>query len=221
VLSPFYYENGHMDDLKRRWSVLAGDSPEAADAGADLLRRWSEPHRHYHATTHLAAILTAIDELTEAGEPADADAVRFAAWFHDAVYDGKPGDDEAASARVAREVLTALDRPAALVDEVERLVLLTAGHDPAPGDTNGAVLCDADLAVLAGTPAQYAAYASAVRDDYAHVPDDAFAAGRAAVLAGLLDRPALFRTETGRSRWEELARHNLRTELVLLRASGS
>jgi predicted metal-dependent HD superfamily phosphohydrolase len=208
--------------LSGRWAALAGASPAAAEAGADLLRRWSEPHRHYHSTGHLAAVLTAIDELAaDEDAAADLDAVRFAAWFHDAVYDGKPGDDEAASARLAREVLTALDRPATLVDEVERLVLLTAGHDPAPGDTNGAVLCDADLAVLAGTPAQYAAYASAVRDDYAHVPDAAFAAGRAAVLDGLLDRPALFRTETGRSRWEEPARHNLRTELVLLRASGS
>jgi predicted metal-dependent HD superfamily phosphohydrolase len=208
-----------MEDLERRWAALAGDSAAATAAGAGLLTRWREPHRHYHSVTHLRAVLAAVDDL--AGDAADADAVRLAAWFHDAVYDGKPGEDEAASARLAREVLTALDRPAALVDEVERLVLLTAGHDPAPGDTNGAVLCDADLAVLAGSPTDYAAYAAAVRDDYAHVSDADFAAGRAAVLAGLLDRPAMFRTETGRRRWEDPARHNLETELVLLRASGS
>nr|WP_203417202.1 metal-dependent phosphohydrolase [Jiangella ureilytica] len=208
-----------MDDLERRWAALAGDSAAATAAGADLLARWREPHRQYHSATHLAAVLAAVDDL--AGDAADADAVRLAAWFHDAVYDGRPGEDEAASARLAREVLTALDRPAALVDEVERLVLLTAGHDPAPGDANGAVLCDADLAVLAGSPPDYAAYAAAVRDDYAHLSDADFAAGRAAVLAGLLDRPALFRTETGRRRWEDSARHNLETELVLLRAAGS
>ena len=219
MLFTFYYENGQMNDLERRWAALAGTSPAAAAAGADLLRRWAEPHRHYHSTGHLTHILGAVDELAAAA--ADADAVRFAAWFHDAVYDGRPGEDEAASARLARDVLTGLDRPAALADEVERLVLLTASHDPAPGDTNGAVLCDADLAVLAGPPSDYAAYASAVRDDYAHVPDADFAAGRAAVLAGLLDRPALFHTETGRRRWEDAARHNLETELVLLRASGS
>jgi predicted metal-dependent HD superfamily phosphohydrolase len=215
-----------MEDLERRWAALAGDSPAATAAGQHLLARWGEPHRHYHSAAHLAAVLAAVDELSadadaDAGDAADADAVRFAAWFHDAVYDGRPGEDEAASARLAREVLTALDRPAALVDEVERLVLLTAGHDPVAGDTNGAVLCDADLAVLAGSPADYAAYAAAVRDDYAHVSDADFAAGRAAVLAGLLDRPALFRTETGRRRWEDSARRNLETELVLLRASGS
>ena len=35
-----------------------------------------------------------------------------------------------------------------------------------PGDANGAVLCDADLAVLASPPEAYAAYASAVREEY-------------------------------------------------------
>ncbi|RIQ28156.1 HD domain-containing protein [Jiangella rhizosphaerae] len=208
-----------MEDLERRWAALAGDSPAAAEAGAQLLARWREPHRHYHSDGHLAAVLDAVDELADAAS--DPDAVRFAAWFHDAVYAGTPGEDEAASARLAREVLTGLGRPAAQVDEVERLVLLTAGHDPAPGDGNGAVLCDADLAVLAGPPSDYAAYAAAVRDDYAHVSDADFAAGRAAVLEGLLDRPALYRTETGHRRWEDPARHNLETELVLLRASGS
>ncbi|PZF81880.1 HD domain-containing protein [Jiangella anatolica] len=207
-----------MDELEARWAALAGDTAAATAAGADLLARWREGHRHYHATGHLTAVLDAVDEL--AGAASDPGAVRFAAWFHDAVYDGRPGDDEAASARLAREVLTALGWPAAQVDEVERLVLLTATHDPQAGDGNGAVLCDADLAVLAGTPSQYAAYASAVRDDYAHVSDADFAAGRAAVLARLLDRPALFHTEDGRRRWEHAARHNLETELVLLRAAA-
>lgn len=207
-----------MDDFAQRWASVAGSSPEAEAAGADLLRRWREPHRHYHSAGHLEAVLDAVDELAAAAR--DVDAVRLAAWFHDAVYDGKPGDDERASAALARSVLTELGLPAARIDEVERLVLLTIGHDPSPGDANGAVLCDADLAVLAGTPSDYAAYASAVRDDYAHVSDDDFAAGRAAVLSSLLDRPALFHTETGRRRWEGPARHNLAIELVLLRASG-
>ena len=76
------------------------------------------------------------------------------------------------------------------VDEVARLVLLTAGHDPEPGDANGAVLCDADLAVLAGPPDAYAAYASAVRAEYGHLSDEEFTAGRIAVLERLLALPA-------------------------------
>ena len=87
------------------------------------------------------------------------------------------------------------------VDEVERLVLLTAGHDPEPGDANGAVLCDADLAVLAGPPEAYAAYASAVRAEYGHLSDEEFTAGRIAVLEHLLALPALYRLPAVADEW--------------------
>ncbi|MPZ04593.1 DUF4031 domain-containing protein, partial [Micrococcus luteus] len=100
-----------------------------------------------------------------------------AAWFHDAVYVGDPaapaGQDEADSAALARDVLTdpRLAVPADVVDEVARLVLLTAAHDPAPHDAAGAVLSDADLEVLGRSPEAYARYVAAVRQDYAHVSD--------------------------------------------------
>jgi predicted metal-dependent HD superfamily phosphohydrolase len=199
-------------DLLPRWP-----GPEAIGAG--LLRRYYEPHRRYHTTEHLAAVLDGVDEL--AAEAADADAVRLAAWFHDAVYDPARGDNEERSAVLAERMLADSDLPAAAIAEVARLVRLTTTHDPREGDRNGAVLCDADLAILAADPERYAAYAAAVREEYAAVPDAAFRAGRADVLRGLLDLPALFRTRHGRERWETAARHNLETELMLLgRASG-
>ena len=69
------------------------------------------------------------------------------------------------------------------------------------------------LAIL-GAPAEvYAAYARAVRAEYAHVPDAAFAVGRGAVLTALLDRPQLFRTPRGARLWEAAARANLAAEL--------
>jgi predicted metal-dependent HD superfamily phosphohydrolase len=82
------------------------------------------------------------------------------------------------------------------------------------------VLCDADLAVLAGDPARYAAYADAVREEYAHVPDDAFRAGRAAVLSGLLAQQPLFRTPSGQASWEAAARVNVAAELAALQAGS-
>ncbi len=97
-----------------------------------------------------------------------------------------------------------------------RLVRLTAAHDPRAADRNGAVLCDADLAILAGAPDRYGAYAAAVREEHGYVDDAGFAAGRAAVLRRLLALPSLFHTPLGRDRYEERARHNLATELSLL-----
>jgi predicted metal-dependent HD superfamily phosphohydrolase len=194
-------------DLLARWP-----GPEAI--GADLLRRYAEPHRRYHTTEHLAAVLDHVDELL--AEADDADAVRQAAWFHDAVYDPSRDDNEERSAVLAERMLAETDLPAGTIAEVARLVRLTTAHDPAEGDRNGAVLSDADLAILAAPPDGYAAYAAAVREEYATVPDEVFREGRAAVLRSLLDLPALFRTAPARERWEEAARHNLRTELMLL-----
>ncbi|HEY9439070.1 MAG TPA: hypothetical protein VIS29_10550, partial [Streptomyces sp.] len=91
-----------------------------------------------------------------------------------------------------------------------------ADHDPAAGDTNGEALCDADLAVLATGPREYAEYAARVREEYGFVPDEVFRQGRANVLRQLLGLPRLFRTPHGAARWEPRARQNLTTELDLL-----
>ncbi|SEU06731.1 HD domain-containing protein [Nonomuraea wenchangensis] len=210
----------HRSDggLAAAWARLAGASPAALATGAELIARWSEPHRHYHDRAHLAAVLAAVDDL--AGDAADPDAVRLAAWFHDAVYDGHPGRDEERSAQLAQSRLPRCGVPPAVVAEVARLVRLTAAHDTlTAGDANGAVLCDADLAVLGGPTGGYAAYAAAVRREYAHVPDDLFRPARADVLRRLLAAPALYRTARGRASWEERARANMTAELAELTAA--
>ncbi|MEU8399039.1 metal-dependent phosphohydrolase [Nonomuraea sp. NPDC048892] len=196
-----------------RWVALAGGSAASLAVRAELLARWAEPHRRYHTRTHLAAVLAAVEPL--AAEARDAAAVRLAAWFHDAVYDGRPGWDEERSAQLAQSRLPRCGVPAGRVAETARLVRLTAAHDTVePGDSNGAVLCDADLAVLAGPG--YAAYARAIREEYAHVPGPLFAHGRAEVLRRLLATPSLYRTARARDLWEERARANMTAELTAL-----
>ncbi|HEU5157755.1 MAG TPA: metal-dependent phosphohydrolase [Streptosporangiaceae bacterium] len=220
---------GDAMGLIDRWAALAG--PDTRRLGSELIARYAEPHRRYHTGDHLVAVLDLVDELTEPPGPggvaaeadldADADAIRLAAWFHDAVYDPARADNEERSARLAERMLADTDLAAPTVREVARLVRLTETHDPAAGDRAGEVLCDADLAVLAGEPAAYAAYAAAVREEYGFVPDDAFARGRAQVLRGLLARPAIFRTARAHERFEAAARHNIATELTLLSTGPS
>ena len=204
-------------DLLTSWrQALPASAPAepAARVGADLLRRWGEPHRHYHTTSHLSVVLGVIDE--NAGHAVDPDAVRLAAWFHDAIYDGRPGSDEERSAQLAQALLPRCGVPPERVAETARLVRLTATHDPAPGDRDGEVLCDADLAILAAPPEAYAAYTAAVRAEYRHVPDEAFRQGRSRILARLLAMPRLYRTATAHDLWEERARANLTAELARL-----
>ncbi|MEH0419679.1 HD domain-containing protein [Streptomyces sp. B21-083] len=194
--------------------------PDPTPYADNLLARYQEPQRRYHTLTHLTAVLDHIDvlEAEEARTPApglapDLALVRLAAWFHDAVYAPDRSENEERSARLAERALTEAGVSPAGTAEVARLVRLTLTHDPAPDDRNGQVLCDADLAILAAPEDTYAAYTAAVREEYAFVPDDAFRAGRAAVLRQLLALPRLFRTPYGTERWEEPSRANIAAEL--------
>lgn len=212
------------DILRSRWLrtlVSARDGARAPDPypyADNLLKRWSEPQRKYHTLDHLTAVLNHIDVLEEYAK--DPDLVRLAAWFHDSVYLPERSTNEERSARLAERALTEAGVPAAKVHEVARLVRLTTTHDPAPGDADGAVLCDADLAILAAPRETYESYAHAVRDEYAFVPDDVFRAGRAAVLRQFLDLDRLFRTPYGEREWEAAARRNIGAEIDRLTAGS-
>jgi predicted metal-dependent HD superfamily phosphohydrolase len=201
--------------LLNRWNTVL---PGHDALFLDLLDRWGEEHRKYHGRTHLLATLEALDVLTEPEEPPRT--VVLAAWFHDAVYHGIAAQDEEDSAILAEERLHDAGLPAADVAEVARLVRMTADHRPEQGDRDGALLSDADLSVLGGEPEEYARYVSAVRQEYAHIGDADFAAGRAAVVRHLLGLDPLFHTQRALDLWLEAARRNLAGELSGRKESG-
>ncbi|MGW7506533.1 HD domain-containing protein [Streptomyces massasporeus] len=209
-----------LDSLRTRFARTLeaargpAGGPDPAPYADALLTRWQEPQRRYHTVEHLTAVLDRVDELERYAR--DPDVVRLAAWFHDAVYLPDRSENEERSARLAERALAEAGVPDAKTAEVARLVRLTVTHDPADDDPDGQVLCDADLAILASPPSAYAAYTTAVREEYHFVPSDAFREGRAAILRQLLDLPRLFRTPYGAAEWEATARYNLTAELEML-----
>ena len=208
-------------------------SPEEIRAvGSRLIDRWSEPGRHFHNLKHLVHVLSRVDELAE--ETHEPDLVRLAAWYHGAIFDAaekaayanRGGEDEVASAELARTELAALGVPDKSVQRVAYLVTALARHTPVPGDFDCAVLCDADLAVLAAEPQRYKSYLKQVRAEYAHVPVEDYLRARSAILTKLQNRPTLFASPLGAA-WEEPARqnvaaelHRIRKELAALEAAG-
>jgi predicted metal-dependent HD superfamily phosphohydrolase len=199
--------------------------PRLRSAAEGLLERWSEPHRRYHNRSHLDRVLATLRQLAadEGGETSSGsadlgDLAALAAWYHDAVYEPTRSDNEEQSAAAARRQLAQLDVAKGIVGEVSRLVLLTKSHAPAQHDRAGALLCDADLAILA-TPADiYDAYSAAIRAEYSYVSEQDYRAGRAAVLGALTARPRLFHTGHGWAAWEQPARGNIARELQELNA---
>lgn len=181
---------------------------------------YAEPHRRYHSRAHIETCLTLLDEQDGLSE-ADRRLLRYAIWWHDAVYDPTRSDNEAVSAEMARNDLLAMGQTAAVADEVARLILLTKGHTVAPADRLGALLVSIDLAVLGGDPADYDAYAEGVRQEYAHVPDAAFRAGRARVMQRFLDARAIYPDPAFRARLEVRARSNIAREIAALTAAAA
>jgi predicted metal-dependent HD superfamily phosphohydrolase len=199
---------------------LGGNQQVAVAAAADLGTRYAEPHRRYHDNAHVRAVLRdaavlAAELRLAAGERA---VLTIAAAAHDVVYDGHPGDDERRSAAWARDWLTRAGVGAAHVARVEELVLATITHSAAADDLTAWVLLDADLAILGADPEAYDRYRVAVREEYAALSEQAWRAGRAAVMAGLLARDPLYGTTAGRRRWQAMASANIVRELDSLSA---
>jgi len=195
-------------ELRGRWLDLLPTHP---DLGEELLRRWSAHGRAYHGPDHLAGSLTALASLG-----GDCRAERLAIWFHDAVHTGTAPADEHASAELAGVRLAETGLLSAEAAEVQRLVLVTIDHSPAPDDPAGARVSDADLAILGAEPAAYLASVDALRAESGQLDDLTWRQARRIRLATLLGSPRIFHTATGLHRWEAAARANLAAELTEL-----
>ncbi|MFN3867073.1 MAG: hypothetical protein ACK4MD_10235 [Demequina sp.] len=160
-----------------------------------------------------------MDELQQ--ETHSPHAVRLAAWYHGAVFDAaeaaayahRGGEDEAASAEVARTELTALGVPEPAIDAVTTMVVGLARHSAPADGGDAAVLSDADLAILASDPQRYRQYLTKVREEYAHIPMRDYLEARRAIVSRLLARTPLYTSPLGRG-WERQARENLTAELA-------
>lgn len=170
------------------------------DVLLELTRRYTEPHRHYHDIRHIAQMLAWGRELQI------DDTQVWAVWFHDAVYDPRSERNEEDSAALAERLLRDTGVSPGMVRDVVTIVLDTKTHMPSIA-ASGAVL-DLDLGSLALPWEAFCANSMAIRHEYAHIEDAAFARGRHAFLAAMLERPKLFFTAWGRER-EAPARGNI------------
>ena len=199
---------------------------QVAELGESLLQAWEQPHRAYHHSGHLSQMLSDLDRLyTHRAQGSTPLALILAVWFHDAVYEGAPGEDERRSEQLASASLKPLVTAGLLTDQelqmVSLLVRATATHElpesadlPAgyePADIQ--LFLDADMAILAADSARYRRYLRGVRSEYSHFDNEAFRTGRTTFLRSILGRERIFLSEEAFKLWEEPARANLRAEL--------
>ncbi len=184
-----------------------GRASEAYGHLADLYRG-----RAYHNLHHIKATLETYLLIAENLPTETGAQITLALCYHDAVYDSQAKDNEAKSAELAEKELAELGIAAEDRAEVARLIQLTKHHQVADRDEAGAIVVDADLAILQTSPDEYDRYATAIREEYSWVPDEEYRAGRTKVLEGLLSR----RLFSSPLLDEELAKANLRREVDTL-----
>jgi len=176
-----------------------------------LVAAYTAPGRHYHNLTHIEDCLGALARV-ENLSPLEREILSEAIWWHDVVYDATRSDNEELSAQLAEQHVRE-----DLRQEVGRLIRLTKTHDVQPDDRLGATLISIDLSILGAEPARYDAYAAAIRQEFIHVPEGDYRAGRARVLSQFAGRPVIFPDAAFAARYDRPARENLARELASLR----
>jgi predicted metal-dependent HD superfamily phosphohydrolase len=181
----------------------------------ELVAACTATGRHYHNLAHIEDCLAALARMDNLSA-AEREILSEAIWWHDVVYDATRTDNEELSARLAEQHV----RPD-ISQEVGRLIRLTRTHDVAPDDRLGAILISIDLAILGAEPERYDAYAAAIRQEFIHVPDPDYSAGRARVLSQFAARPVIFPDPGFAARYDRQARENLAREIASLRGRAA
>jgi predicted metal-dependent HD superfamily phosphohydrolase len=182
-----------------------------ASAVAELHRRYGEPHRAYHDSSHVGLLW--LRHLTHGGDPGDRD-MALAILFHDAVYEPFAPDNEVRSA----ELLASLVRGD--TGWAQQAIRATADHLGYGGpDWRMLHLLDLDLSPLAESPEVFARNARLLRREYAALDEAAWRDGRSRVLARFAASPRLFRTRLAVV-YEAPARANLTAEIAALSAAA-
>lgn len=199
--------------MKKRWLDLwkrIDAKGNAKRAYANLAARYNEPHRAYHTLSHIEHCLNEFEYVRHlAKEP---NTVEMALWFHDVIYNPKAKDNEEKSAefglRTAKVGLTAR-----LSEKVAHLILATKHEEP-PTDPDAQLIVDIDLSALGLPETVFDENTRKIRKEYAWVPEDAFVAGRSAILKSFLERPHIYSTPFFRKKYELRARRNIERYLA-------
>ncbi|MDO8504401.1 MAG: N-methyl-D-aspartate receptor NMDAR2C subunit [Candidatus Liptonbacteria bacterium] len=196
----------------RLWRRI-GAKGNPSNAYDDLATRYSESHRAYHTLEHIVNCLDEFEQVQHlVGNP---NAVEFALWYHDAIYNTKAKDNEEKSAELAVGAAKRTSLPGNLGQSAANLILATK-HAEIPADPDSRFLVDIDLSILGQSEDRFDEYERQIRKEYAWVPEDAFVSGRGAILKSFLGRPSIYSTEFFRNKYEAQARLNIARSIARL-----
>ncbi len=179
----------------------------------EIVDAYQEEKRCYHNLDHLNYIYRKLEECTQKAE--NREAVLFALFYHDLIYDIPNNNNEARSAETGAMRMTGLGLGRSTIDLCVKHILATRDHRKSDNpDTD--LFCDADIAILGESGPVYDDYCRKVRREYFEFSEEEFARGRSAEIQKLLEMEQIFKTQHFHDRYEKAARRNLATEIEKL-----
>lgn len=179
-------------------------------------QRYNESERHYHSWAHIEALLCHYERWRDRLHRPEP--VLWALYWHDAVYDPRAKDNEELSAQLLeREAVNELDKND--IDFAAAIIRATATHAltadlTTEDEADMALFLDMDLSILGAPESVFDRYEQDIRAEYSFVPEEAYRAGRGAVLKRFLERQRIYFTDAAHAAWDEAARANMRRALV-------
>lgn len=179
---------------------------------------YSQPHRKYHNLTHIARIMSQFVQLGIDIQQATI-AQQYAILLHDVVYDPKSTTNEEDSAvECTNLILVKTQADKNILLECQQIILSTKDH--ISKSKSDRLVIDLDLHFL-GLPWQRFIVDSArIREEYSHLSDDEWKAGRICFCEEMLERAEadrLFYGDIFKERFNTQAIKNFKMMLLSLR----
>lgn len=181
----------------------------------DILNTYQSKDRHYHNLSHIMQCLSEFDKVKHLAK--NPDAVEYAIWFHDFVYDISRTDNESKSSYEALTHLCKNRIRKRFMEEVVGLIQITK-HDKAPKTIDEKIILDVDLSIL-GQPSEiYNIYKENIVKEYAlkieEIGMDEFLKKRKEILKSFLARNPVYYTDFYKNLYNKQAKANLLTEIL-------
>ncbi|MEE4380287.1 MAG: hypothetical protein V2J55_22600 [Candidatus Competibacteraceae bacterium] len=196
----------------RLWEKVPVDSSriKPEQIHAELVTRYSEPHRHYHTCEHIGHCLNQLELASaEIDHPA---AVGIALWFHDVIYDPRATDNEQQSAELFMRWVG--DHADPQFSEIVYEAILITKHREIPRTLTEQFVVDIDLSSFGLPEPVFDQNSRDIRAEYAHVPDAEFFPAHLKFLESLFAKPTLYFTDFFHTHYEAIARANFQRLLA-------
>ncbi len=164
-----------MQDILNKWNIKLNYNM--------LLSMWNEPQRHYHNQTHLANLVSDINESKNNYSQKEYEKLMLTALFHDIIYDPMRNDNEERSAEFFEKACQDNNED---IQDIKRAILDTKEHK---GINKTAIIFNKfDMSIVEGSYNDLLQWEEGIYNEYKFYGNENYKKGRLKFLESIIDK---------------------------------